>query len=235
MNKLLRLLPAPILAAAVLSPPSLAQNADEARFAKPSKPGAAKKVEYVPGRLLVRFADDSLYRSQLTREQKSFGVYEVVQKAEVRDALVELGVLEMKRVVTKLRPEHLVSKSRSGQNVAIPDLVNLMTVEVDPEADLLAARQRLSKVDGVLYAELDHLMYDNGTPNDSEYFRQLGFERSNDRDIDADRAWDFQTGTQAVKVGVIDSGIDYHHEDLGNGAFGVAGAKVRGGWDFFNN
>lgn len=196
---------------------------------------APSETPHVPGRLLVRFADDVLDHETLQREQKSFGVFELVRHADVRDALVASGVTDMRRVVSKLRPEHVVSKSRSGKTVVIPSLLNLMIVEMDSSADLQRERHRLKGLDGVLYAELDHLHTANDTPNDPEYFRQRGFEQADDRDIDADRAWDFQTGSYSVKVGVIDSGIDYHHEDLGDGDFGFEGAKVRGGWDFFNN
>ncbi len=38
---------------------------------------------------------------------------------------------------------------------------------------------------------------------------------------------------QGITIGIIDTGVDYTHEDLG-GCFG-AGCKVIGGWDFVNN
>ena len=49
------------------------------------------------------------------------------------------------------------------------------------------------------------------------------------------QAWDITTGTSvpAVKVAVLDTGVNYNHEDLGQG-FG-AGFKVYGGIDYINN
>jgi len=40
-----------------------------------------------------------------------------------------------------------------------------------------------------------------------------------------------------IVVAILDSGIDYNHEALGNGAYGAYNpdAKVIGGWDFVNN
>ncbi len=57
--------------------------------------------------------------------------------------------------------------------------------------------------------------------------------------IHADEAWPFVDGKGApltgygIKIGIIDTGVDYNHADLG-GCYGT-GCKVEGGWDFINN
>ncbi|MCI0690445.1 S8 family serine peptidase [candidate division KSB1 bacterium] len=52
------------------------------------------------------------------------------------------------------------------------------------------------------------------TPNDPRFSELWNMNNSNDADIDAPEAWNTQTGSSNVIVGVIDTGIDYDHEDL---------------------
>lgn len=47
-------------------------------------------------------------------------------------------------------------------------------------------------------------------PNDPNWFWQWNLQM-----IQADRAWEIETGNNAVTVALIDSGIDYRHPDLG--------------------
>ncbi len=60
----------------------------------------------------------------------------------------------------------------------------------------------------------------NTTPNDPDYALQWGLHNTGqtggtaDADIDAPEAWDIATGSPSVKVAVLDSGIDWTHEDL---------------------
>ena len=58
------------------------------------------------------------------------------------------------------------------------------------------------------------------TPNDPRFPELWGLHNTGqaggltDADIDADRAWNGETGSPDILVGVIDSGIDYTHPDL---------------------
>ena len=83
----------------------------------------------------------------------------------------------------------------------------------------------LSKNPNVEYAEANFLAFATFTPNDP-YFapNQWGLENTGqiikdqpgtvDADIDAPTAWDTTQGTSAIKIAILDTGIDQDHEDL---------------------
>ena len=72
----------------------------------------------------------------------------------------------------------------------------------------------------VLYAEPNYLLHSTVTPNDPFFGILWGMNK-----IGAPAAWDLTTGDKSVVIGIIDTGIDYNHEDLhdnmwhGNGTY----------------
>ena len=73
----------------------------------------------------------------------------------------------------------------------------------------------------VEYVERDHYLSIHRTiPNDPDFESQWGLENvgqmlgTDDADIDAPEAWDIETGSSDVIVAVIDTGVDYDHDDL---------------------
>ena len=104
----------------------------------------------------------------------------------------------------------------------------------------------------VEYAEPNYYYYTNRIPNDPRFNNLWGLRNTGqtggtvDADIDATEAWDITTGNGGVVVAVIDSGVDFTHEDLsGNiwintGEIGGNGIDDDGngfvddvrGWDF---
>lgn len=111
----------------------------------------------------------------------------------------------------------------------------------------------------VEYAEPNYKLYIYGAPatppvfpNDERFTDLYGMHQSNDNDIDAPEAWGLTTGDPNLIVGIIDTGIDYDHEDLKANLWnnpGESGAKANNridddgngyvddfrGWNFVSN
>lgn len=72
----------------------------------------------------------------------------------------------------------------------------------------------------VRYAEPDFIMSTNAVPNDTSFGELWAMHNTGqnsgiaDADVDAPEAWALTTGNRAVKVAIIDSGIDLTHPDL---------------------
>ena len=72
----------------------------------------------------------------------------------------------------------------------------------------------------VEYAELNYILSIALDPNDKDYDELWGLNNTGqtggavDADIDTPEAWNITTGSADVIVGMIDTGVDYNHEDL---------------------
>jgi len=76
----------------------------------------------------------------------------------------------------------------------------------------------------VAYAEPNYIWRATVDPSDTSYAQLWGLKNTgqvvngasgtSDADIDANDAWDVTTGSAAVVVGVVDTGVDYNHPDL---------------------
>ncbi len=77
----------------------------------------------------------------------------------------------------------------------------------------------------VHYAEPNYIVHTTATPNDPRFIDLWGLQNTGQlggtpgADIDAPGAWNFTTGDNNVVVAVIDTGIDYLHQDLSANMF----------------
>ena len=68
-------------------------------------------------------------------------------------------------------------------------------------------------------------------PNDTSFPSQWGFQLGAGGTINLPEAWDLATGSNTVKVGVIDSGVDFESNDLGMGTDGYENIYTNPGED----
>lgn len=102
------------------------------------------------------------------------------------------------------------------------------------------ALRRLQANSSVLYAEPNYIVTAAAIPNDPRFPELYGLNNTgqtgglNDADIDAVEAWDIQTGGRVV-VAVIDTGLDYNHEDIVGNVWVNTGEIANNGIDDDNN
>ncbi|MBW8000594.1 MAG: S8 family serine peptidase [Planctomycetes bacterium] len=145
------------------------------------------ELDYKPGELIVRFAP------------KANGIQRT--KAERRGLLDSIGGGDIRHSFKRV-PGLTVVKFPAGYTVK----------------DMLSV---FKTTDGILYAEPNYKGMIISTIPDDTYFNNLwGMHNTGqtsgtaDADIDAPQAWDIATDAEDIIVAVIDSGVDYNHEDL---------------------
>ncbi len=124
----------------------------------------------------------------------------------------------------------------------------LVTLKQKTEDEMINAIEKLMEREDVESVSLNEAASATGIqtvpPSDSQYNNQWALEK-----IDAMGAWSKTTGSSDVKVGIIDSGIDYTHEELaanmwknpgeipGDGIDNDGNGYVDDvyGWNFYNN
>jgi len=134
-----------------------------------------------------------VYKSQITPMRKLSG-------------MKDIEIVKEFRTLSKLKDKnYTLIRSRTKSTKSL-------TAELLKDPDVL-------RVEPNYIRRLQNLI-----PNDPDFPQQWALRNigqrveysagTEDADIDADEAWELETGNQDVVVAVIDTGIDYRHEDL---------------------
>lgn len=139
-------------------------------------------------------------------------------------------------------------ESVGGTVVERLGLRGLVRIRLDGRLTVAEAEAALEQRAGVRYAEPNHRYELLAAPNDTYFGDEWGLHQPNDFDIDAPEAWNVTTGSNAVTVAVVDSGVEYTHPDLvdnvwanplevANGSDDDGNGLVDDlrGWDFYSN
>ena len=126
---------------------------------------------------------------------------------------------------------HLISmekifKTRDDVNISL-DLSTIYKCSVPKKSDIISITEAYQCDPFVEYAEPNFIRHISGFPIDPDFCYQWSLyntgsgesifikdECTFDADIDAPEAWNVETGDGNVTIAVIDTGVDYNHDDL---------------------
>ena len=214
---------------------------DRRGISVPSPEGVAGK--YVPNEIIVHFKTGTL---RLPIQQAQTSIEQIRAPQSVMRQLRNMGVQQIRKVFPAFTPADTLQLLVTGEQIQVADLSQTFVLTFPAPVDVPALISRLETLPEVIYAEPNHiyqLAYQLSgtsapvplsnpqplpprTPADPYFTSQWALKPP--PGINAEQAWDIQTGSWNVRIGIIDSGIDYTHPDLG-GSFGV---KVTGGYDY---
>ncbi len=122
-----------------------------------------------------------------------------------------------KKLIDTIASKNMVSLNKVREfrlrkpGISVKSSPRMMVIEVSDINKLETIVEQVKNIDGVLNAEIDHIITANMLPNDPEYPNLWGIQK-----ISAETAWNASIGSNNVIVGVIDTGVDYYHPDLQN-------------------
>lgn len=195
---------------------------------------------YMNNQLIFRFNPSQL---NMTTINNTDVVYGKISDFIDTTLLVELKTytklrfedVDVVKIFPDLTSNDTISISRLNDTVRIPAFWASLILEFPSNTNLQGVIDTVRKYssDKVYVSEYNWV----GTlqSNDPQYSISASLHPTNTyplSHIDVTNAWNVETGKSHVKIGILDSGVKWDHEDFGNGTF--AGSVVKGGYDYIS-
>jgi len=187
-----------------------------------------QKPKYEPGKLIVKFKKD-------------------ICLSVSSDGVLNIGL----KSIDKLNAEFSVTSIEKLFGDSSPDaLSNIYMFTFYDGFDVLDVLGQYNNDPNVEYAELNYIgtfltveskTYSGNFPNDPHFDQQWGLHNTGqsggtiDADINAPEAWEIETGDHDVIIAIVDSGVDYTHNDLADNIWNNENEIPDNGIDDDNN
>ncbi len=183
----------------------------------------ARNAKHVAGEVIVRFEP-----GVVELPEGGIGRLEAICDESLRRLAQRYQIFQVKRVFRDAKPYPEEVVSATGEVVVLNNVWDVYLLRFPEELDVWEVVDSLRSYPQCIYAEPNFVVEMMRVPNDSVFIEQWSLPR-----IAMPNTWEDEVGKPAVKIGILDTGVDYFHRELGSG-FGP-GYKVEGGWDYVNN
>ncbi|MCC5919002.1 MAG: S8 family serine peptidase [Cryomorphaceae bacterium] len=147
--------------------------------------------------------------------------------------------ITMYKIFRQLKSTHHHTTSRLGEQIPIPPFWATFVLSFPDGMDISVIADSLNSLfPKIKYAHPNFVARSTGGANDSLYPEQAALHPTStypNAHINIEPAWEYEVGKPFVKVGVLDDGIYWQHEDFGYDGVNPLSSKVVGGWDFQTN
>lgn len=157
--------------------------------------------------------------------------------------------------IEKVLDKSNIKNQRAWSSFEKHGIDRVYLIKTHKNLDINEAVREMNNDPEIEYAEPNYIYHIDAIPNDPGFSILYGLHNTGqtggtaDADMDAAEAWDIQTGSSDVVIAVIDTGVNYKHEDLSSNVWTnpgeIAGNGVDDdlngyiddtiGWDFANS
>lgn len=169
-------------------------------------------ANFAPGELIVKFKPGTVF----TVKEDTISIQDTTFSPSLKSLNKKFKLKKIKHLIEK--------KDVSVFEKRIPNkLKNTYILKFPKETNIEEVAKEYNKDVDVIYAEPNYIyrILDT-TPNDPYFSSQWGLVK-----VEAKKLWDYVRGNNTVIVAVVDTGVDYNHEDLVG--------KVILGYDYVND
>ncbi len=189
-----------------------------------------ESLDYVPGEVIIKLKErgttEALLQKRYSERKARHQVIlsKIKSKYKLRDAKpvfrelhkrLDKGNLTQKEDRDRIGAKFLKRKEIKSQSGALKgeqrDLLPIYVLKTE-DKDILKACEKISQDDDIAYAEPNYIATTSYVPTatgDPLYSQQWAHKKTA-----IESAWDITRGSSSVVVAIIDTGVDYNHEDL---------------------
>lgn len=175
----------------------------------PVRFGWTQSEEFVRGEIIVKLKASANYPKTASKFNEKLGVVSLDRLNQ------SLGIHRIQPLF-ELKPFRFVKRERHN----LDRIVKLRFADEEKLSAIIIAYQQNPNVE---YVQPNYVHRIDSQPNDPLFNQQAALQR-----VQAEEAWEIQLASRQVIVGVIDTGIDYNHEDLREALWLNSGEDLNG-------